>query len=274
MPKIILRSKIPSKKEMKDIKPIAIVKGEKNKFYNQLLCVDTRDNHKAQGKESIEIPDENCFQVLPDCDKDKRSIYYIAGASGSGKSYIARTIADNYKKLYPNRQIYVISKLDKDETLDAMKEPPVRIQYEALVENPIDINAFSNSLVIFDDYDTIEGKAGEAVHSLINDIAIMGRKHHDGQGCISMLCLTHHITNYKKTRLILNEASHFVVYPQATSTHALTYLLKTHLGLERDDIKKLKKLGRWVCFGKMYPQYLLSGHKGMMLHGEEIDGEE
>ena len=200
--------------------------------------------------------------------------YYIAGASGSGKSYIARTIADNYKKLYPNRKVYVISKLEKDETLDSMKEKPIRINYNALIDNPIDINNFSNSLMIFDDYDTIEGKAGKAVQLLIDDIAIQGRKHTESQGNISMLCLTHYITNYKKTRLILNEATHFVVYPQATSAHALGYLLKTHIGMEKDEVKALKKLGRWVMIKKMYPQIILSTNTAVVLHQDQDDSEE
>lgn len=94
----------------------------------------------------------------------------------------------------------------------------------------------------------------------------MGRKHSEDQGNVSMLVLSHYLTNYKKTRLILNEANYFVVYPQATSSHALGYLLKTHLGLEKDDIKRLKRLGRWVLLHKSYPQYLLSAQTCELLH--------
>lgn len=270
MPNLELTNSPPktTKKAKKNKYAIAIVKGEKgNQDYNKFLVLD--DDPKIKGITQIEIDDDVCFQILPNVNKDKRDIFYIAGASGSGKSYVARTIADNYHKMYPDRKIYIISKLEADDTLDKMKAPFHRLKYEKLVEFPIDINEFSHSLVIFDDYDTIQGKAGKAVHQLIEDIAIMGRKHNDKQGCITMLCLTHYITNYKKTRLLLNEANYFVVYPQATSTHALTYLLKTHLGFDRKDIKKLKKMGRWVCFHKSYPQYLLSSQHGRILHQED-----
>jgi len=270
MPKFELTKNPPktTKNAKKNKYAIAIVKGNKdNKNYNKFLVLD--DEIKNKGIHRIEIDDDVCFQILPNVDKNKRDIFYLAGSSGSGKSYVARTIADNYHKMYPDRKIYIISKLDEDDTLDGMKAPFHRLKYEKLVEFPIDINEFSHSLVIFDDYDTITGKVGKAVHALIEDIAIMGRKHSDKQGCITMLCLTHYITNYKKTRLLLNEANYFVVYPQATSSHALTYLLKKHLGFEKKDIKKLKRMGRWVCFHKSYPQYLLSSQYAQILHQED-----
>lgn len=259
----------PSKEQKKSAYPIAIVKGDDKRFHNKFLYVDPSENSK--GIAEAEIPMGCIFNLLPSTDKDKRNIFYIAGASGSGKSWIAKQLAENYSKMYPDRPIYVVSKLTEDNTLDSMDlgskdKTPIRLDYSLWTESPPDINSLSNSMIIFDDYDTIEGAEGKAVQSLIEDIAIMGRKHHDEQGNITMLCLTHYITNYKKTRLILNEADHFVVYPQATSTHALTYLLKTHLGLEKDDIKKLKKLGRWVCLHKSYPQYLISSQYAMLLH--------
>ena len=258
----------PTKEQKKKAYPIAIVKGDDKKWNNKFLYLDPSDH--SSGINQAEIPMGCIFNLLPSTDWEKRDIYYIAGASGSGKSWIAKQLAENYAKMYPDRTIYVVSKLEEDSTLDSMKLPNkkeiVRLDYSLWVDDPPDINSLSNSLIIFDDYDTIEGKEGKAVQTLIEDIAIMGRKHHDQQGNITMLCLTHYITNYKKTRLILNEATHFVVYPQATSAHALTYLLKTHLGLEKDDIKKLKKLGRWVCLGKQYPQYLISSQYATLLH--------
>lgn len=260
---------VSKEEKKKGALPIAIVKStdkDKDTFHNKLLYLDPSEKSKKDITE-VQIPEGCLFNLLPSTDPDKRDVYYIAGASGSGKSYIAKQLAEAYKKMYPDRQVYVVSKLAEDNTLDSMKGvEPIRLDYTQFVAAPPDINALSNSMIIFDDYDTIEGKAGDAVQTLINDIAIMGRKHTEGQGNVTMLCLTHHITNYKKTRLLLNEATHFVVYPQATSTHALTYLLKTHLGLERDEVKALKRMGRWVCFAKMYPQYLISAQKAIILH--------
>lgn len=212
----------------------------------------------------IDLPYPSTFTLIPSTDPQKREIFYMAGASGSGKSYMAKTICEGYKKLYPEREVYLISKLNEDDTLDSMKpEPPKRIKIESLLEDYPELDEFENSMVIFDDYDTITGKVGEAVHNLIDDIAIQGRHYN-----ISMCCLSHYLTNYKKTRLLLNEASIFVIYPMATSYHALKYLLKTHIGMSDDEVKELKKLGRWVAIHKNFPQYMISTSKARILNTE------
>lgn len=267
----------PSKKvktgDVSQVYPIAIVKGDDKRFHNKFLYLDTRD--KPEGSVKVEIPDDCMFQMLPTTDEDKRFVGYLAGASGSGKSYIARQIADNYRRMFPGRPVYLISKLEEDDTIDSMATgKPIRLDWKRwLEEGTPDINALSNSLVIADDYDTIDGKAGDMILSFLNDIAIMGRKHTDNQGNVSLLCLTHYLTNYKKTRLLLNEAHFYVVYPTATSAHALKYLLKHYMGLDDDKIKQLRKMGRWVMCWKMFPQYIMSAHHCELLHHDD-DGDE
>jgi Cdc6-like AAA superfamily ATPase len=242
-----------------DAMPVALVSGG---YYdkNLLYCYSTDKNGR-----DIKLPPDSSFLLLPSPKKDKREIFYVAGASGSGKSYQARGMAERYKKLFPDREIYLISKLPEDETLDTMKTgKPRRIIVETLETNPIDdISVFTNSLVIFDDYDTFPAPMDKIVQKLIDDIATMGRHHN-----ISMMCLSHYLTNYKRTRLLLNEASHFIVYPQATSHHGLKGLLGNHLGMDADDVKKLRGLGRWVCIHKCFPQYLVSEHYAKMLNQE------
>ena len=246
-------------KEKGDAFPVAIVSGG---YYDKELLYCYEKDGKHTGKD-VKLPPDSSFCLLPTPKAEKREIYYVAGASGSGKSYQARGLAERYKKLFPEREIYLVSKLNEDETLDTMKTGrPKRIKVDTLVSNPIDdIGIFKDSLVIFDDYDTFAAPLDKIVHRLIDDIASMGRHHN-----ISMCCLTHNITNYKKTRLLLNEASHFIVYPQATSFHALKHLLGTHLGVDADEVKKLRSLGRWVCFHKCYPQFLISEHQSKILH--------
>jgi hypothetical protein len=207
------------------------------------------DNSKTT---KIDLPDDGQFHLVPSPDPEKREVFYIAGASGSGKSYIARGIAECYKNLFPDRGIYLISKLKEDSTLDALKELK-RINIQTLIDDYPALEEFQDCLIIFDDYDTLTGDAEKVVCKLIDDLATMGRHTRT-----TMLCLSHYLTNYKKTRLLLNEATHIVVYPMATSFHALGYLLKTHIGMTKDDVRDLKKMGRWVCVYKHYPQWLVS----------------
>lgn len=207
--------------------------------------------------------DDNCsFELVPSTDPKKRQVYYIAGQSGSGKSYIAKGLGEKYKKLYPEREVYLISKLNEDETLDSMKpSPPKRISIDSLVADYPKLDEFSNCMIIFDDFDTLTKDQLKAVEQLISDLAIQGRHTNT-----TMLILTHYLTNYKKTRLILNEVTNVVVYPMSTAFTPLKYLLMHYFGLEKEDVHQLKKLGRWVSISKSYPQYLISQHFAKLLN--------
>lgn len=211
---------------------------------------------------SIELPDDSSFMPIPSPDPKKREVYYVAGQSGSGKSYFARGIAENYKKLYPEREIYLISKLQEDETLDKMKTgKPKRISLQSLVDDPVDLEEFKDCLVIFDDFDTLDKPFAQIVHKLIEDLCIMGRHSNT-----SMLILSHYLTNYSKTRLILGESQFLVLYPLATSQKALRYVCEHYGGLDKEDICGLKKRGRWVMIHKNYPSYVISCQNANMLH--------
>lgn len=211
---------------------------------------------------SISLPDDSVFQPIPSADPKTRQVWYVAGQSGSGKSFFARGIAENYKKLYPEREIYLISKLQEDETLDKMKVgKPKRISLQSLVDDPVDLDEFKDCLVIMDDWDTLDKPYFQVVHKLIEDLAIMGRHTNT-----SMLILSHYLTNYGKTRLILGEAQFLVLYPLATSQKALSYVCQMYGGLDKEDIIGLKKRGRWVMIHKNYPSWVLSAHDANLLH--------
>lgn len=263
--------------ELRTLKPIERVQlmNRLNEARRKDVATDALVGETALGKQlyeriiadeskstEVELPEDSEFQVLPSPDPKKREVFYIAGASGSGKSYLARSLAEFYMKLHPDREVYLLSKLGEDETLDKMNPKPKRLKIQSFVDDyPEDLEEFRDCMIIFDDYDTFTGAEDKTIHKLIDDLATMGRHTNT-----TMLCLSHYLTNYKKTRLLLNEATHIIVYPQATSFHALGYLLKTHVGLSKDDVRDLKKMGRWVCVYKHYPQWLISKHHARLLN--------
>lgn len=274
-----------SKKEVKAVKYMKDLKfakpAERVKLMNRLIeasmknadpdTLDVPEEAKAIYKRivsdsasdtSLELPDDSTFQPIPSADPKTRQVFYVAGQSGSGKSYFARGIAENYKKLYPHREVYLISKLQEDETLDRMKVgKPKRLSLQSLVDDPVDLDEFKDCLVIFDDFDTLDKPFDKVVHKLIEDLCIMGRHSNT-----SMLILSHYLTNYSKTRLILGECQYLVLYPLATSQKALKYVCEHYGGLDKEDIIGLKKRGRWVCIHKNYPSYVISAHEANMLH--------
>jgi len=216
------------------------------------------------GQTHVKLPAGSNFVLIPTKDPKKREVWYIAGASGSGKSHIAKGIAEQYMKQFPDREVYLVSKLEEDDTLDSMKgRKCIRLKPAKLVEEPLkDLTLLKDSLIIFDDYDTFIGKEMKVIQQLIDDIAIMGRHNN-----ITMLCLTHYLTNYSKTRLLLTEATHIVVYPLSTGAHSLNYLLKTYLGLEKEEISKIRRGGsRWVMLFKNFPNYCVTETEAFILH--------
>lgn len=244
--------------------PIAIVKGD-GKYQNNLLYINTKiDDNK--GSKKIDLPLGNTFEFLPNPMKMKRDVVYVAGASGSGKSYITKQYTEKYHKMFPNRKIYIISQLDEDDTLDSMKGvKPTRIPLDMVKD--ININNLKDCLFIFDDIDGLPAKeGGNDIQRLVDDIAIAGRAHTDKQGGISMIYITHYITKYKFSRLILNEATYYVLFPQATSVNQLHYILNRYLGFDRKDIRKLRNMqSRSVVFHKNYPMFMIGNHIAQLI---------
>jgi hypothetical protein len=226
--------------------------------YERMLQADKKET-------AIQLPPNSQFALMPSADKTKREIWYVAGASGSGKSYIAKGLAEKYHKMYPERSIFLVSKLNEDETLDSIKGSgkPIRLSIAKLVESPMeDKEELRDSLIIFDDYDRLTGKESKAVRQLMDDIATMGR-----HTTTSMLCLSHYLSNYKATRLLLTEASHFVLYPSSTGSKALGYLLETHLGLDKEQILRVRKCNsRWCCLYKNAGQYCITESEAYLLN--------
>jgi hypothetical protein len=261
MPTLELKSIKQISKENGEF-PVAIVKGDdRNQDFNKFLVCNP---NAKKGSTTVNLPEDLLFEILPQTNPKKRNCFYIAGSAGSGKSYQAKIIVSNYRKLYPSREVFLVSKLEKDETLDGMEAPPTRISLIDFTEDPPDINDIEPCLYIFDDWDTAQKDQMEAVLKFIDDIGIMGR-----HATVSSVVISHYLTNYKKTRLILNEAHHILVFPQNTSNHQLKYLLQNYAGMDPNQVKYLKKLGRWASIYTQYPQYVLSRDTAYILHADD-----
>jgi hypothetical protein len=261
-------------KELKELKPLertrAFARIEKALQLDEdeikdeppvVRALYNRVKEEAKESKEIELDDDGLFELLPNPDPKKREVWYVCGQSGSGKSWIAKQYAEMYHKLFPSRGIYLISKLDKDETLDALKFIK-RIPIKSFVDDYPTLEEFKDSLTLWDDYDTLTGDYEKVVLKIIDDLAIMGRHQN-----VSMMCLSHYLTNYKKTRLILNEATNIVVYPQSTAYHPLKHLLVNYVGVEEDDLKRWRKLGsRWLQFKKGFPSIMISQRTAEILH--------
>lgn len=232
-----------------------------------ISVVDNFDGKKKKGQMK-EIETEK--KIIPVPDITKRFTEYIAGPSGSGKSYMTANLADQYKNVYPHKPIYIFSRgdIEDDPAFSNLEYVQIPIN-EELLDNPIDIVEMAQEtedgcLFIFDDCGTIhDDKLRKAVEKLIVDILEVGRKYDVN------IIVTNHliIPNERKfARTIMNELSIMTIYPRCGSAQQIAYVLKTYWGLDKKKIAHILALNsRWVRISKTYPQYVLHEHGAYFL---------
>jgi hypothetical protein len=184
---------------------------------------------------------------------ETRECIYISAPSGAGKSTYARHYIQQYQELFPDNKIFVFSRDTEDPALDDLNISRIAINTE-LVTDPIDKNELKNSLVLFDDTDTIpDEEQKKAVASLRNDLLETARK-----GSTYVINTSHQITNFKHTKVVLNESQTVTFFPQSSGTHGIKYFLDKYCGLGKKEIEKILKLpSRWVTVSKCFPMYVL-----------------
>lgn len=234
--------------------PIAINKD------GDIVYVDSIDSDL----EKNDISAKN-LSILPNYNSTQREILYIAAPSGSGKSTIASKYAEFYRKLHPKQDIYLFSKVENDPAFKNVKRLYTIKANESLLEDGIDTKELSNSLVIYDDVDTVPNKdLYKMLTANIIDILETGRHRN------TSVIITSHLINGNdraKTKSIMNESHKIVIYPKTTSWHSIKYFLKNYIGIDDKDVydyvKNLKS--RWVCIHKNHPQYILHENGAMII---------
>ena len=251
--------------------PIAMImtKDEKKKS-SQIISLDDSDQAKnPYTRLTLSKPGQK-FQVVGD-PKRERDIIYISGRSGSGKSYFIKDYVNNYyKMIHKKRPVYLFSALKEDPTIDQIKGLlRIDLSLDFLADEEITVADFANSCVIFDDTDTIKNKLiRDKVNHLLDEILETGR-HFE----ITCLITKHCPANGRETKLILAESHQFVIFPAGLGNRSLKYLLDNYLGLDRDQVKKIKKQkSRWVCINRStFPLCVISEKECFILSNNDED---
>jgi Cdc6-like AAA superfamily ATPase len=63
----------------------------------------------SESSTEVQLPPDSTFSILPTNEKKARDVFYVCGPSGSGKSYVAKAIAEEFHKLHPDSEIYLVS---------------------------------------------------------------------------------------------------------------------------------------------------------------------
>jgi len=202
-------------------------------------------------KQGNQIEEKHC-RFRPTINPNiERNVYYIFGASGDGKSTIARNLAKEYLLEFPENHVFLFTLKESDPAFDDISSV-IRVPMDEDILSEIELDTLNNSLCIFDDFEA-EAKELEEARNLMDAILQRGRSKR-----IYCIITTHMAANYKKTRVVLNEVCTMITFPKRVSYRNFEYLFKNYMGLDKKLIDKLWNTdSRWVLYNKKYPQYVL-----------------
>ena len=232
--------------------PIAVVKRKEGK-QRPVLSVDDAESAHSNFPE-FHLKGTDKFQ--PICNPNtERMILYITGKSGSGKSWYCKEWVKEYQRLFPKNEIYLISALQEDPTIDQIKGLNLIQLTEDFLKENLTAEDFKDSLVIADDTDCLtDKKMLKHVNKILDSILQTGRHWRT-----SLLITSHVGCNGSSTKMILNEAHQITFFPSGMGNRSLKYLLDSYLGLDKKQTEKIKNLNsRWVTITRTYPQVLVA----------------
>lgn len=198
------------------------------------------------------------IQQIPDKETE-RSILYITAPSGSGKSYYTREYVAEYHKMFPKRQVFIFSALEDDVTLDKLKYiKRIKIDKPEFLSMSLTSEDFKDSLVIFDDVDSITTKPIKVkVYSILTSINNCGRHFN-----VSVIYTSHIACGGNESKSILNECHSLTVFPKNLGGKSSKYLFDNYLGLDKEEIKKIKNIkGRYATIVKSFPMVIYGAHE-------------
>lgn len=251
-------------------KIIATVVNKKDDKLNK----DLYNEHNKQGiKNYIEeyiCSEDETIQQIPN-KKTERTILYITGASGSGKSYYTKDYIKEYHKAFPKNPIYFFSSLNDDPTIDKINYIK-RVKLDnKFIDTQFTIDDFKNCLIIYDDTDVINNKMLKMKLQIIQDLILQTGRHTR----TSMIYTSHIANRGNDTKMILNETHSITIFPNTLGGRTMKYLLENYFGLDKDQIKKIKKIGtsksRWITILKTYPMIVLHQKGAYILNMEDKD---
>jgi hypothetical protein len=233
-------------------KKIPPLDDQKREIYDLIV------NGVKKGELRTQIVSPNVLQPIPS-DRTGRSVFYVSGGSGSGKSFFMSRLCKQWNVQYPERSIYLFSFVEHDANYDDIENLHKIPLTDAIMNQELDWEEFRDSLLIFDDYDSTPNKKLKTwIEFILSHLLVQGRHLR-----ASIAMTSHTNVDYRRTRLILAESTHFVIYPRTTAKKSLLYLLQSYTSLSKEEIAQVFKLGkhsRYICIHKSPPQFLLTEH--------------
>ena len=234
---------------------------DSKKYINKTISVYGDDN---EGFKELNLPDNDAshFQIVPI--NKERLCQYVCGSSGSGKSYFTAQYIKEYRKMFPDRQVYLFSAMPKDDNFDNLGYVKRIKMDDTLITDPLYVGDFEKSLVIMDDCDTLKKNMRDAVYMLRDKILELGR-----HLAIDIIFISH-LCSGLELRRVLNESMIITMFP-ANFNRQYKYLLENYLGLEKKQIQRVKKSrSRAVSFVRSFPNVVIE-NKNIRIATNDLD---
>ena len=250
---------------------VAEIKNKRDPKKNRDIYCENDKKKVKDYLEEIELSDDDEeVQIVPN-KKTERSILYITGSSGSGKSYYTKEYIKNYHIAYPKHPIYLFSALNDDPTLDSIKYLKRIKLNDKFLNTDFTIEDFENTLIIYDDIDTISNKFMKMKLNEIKEMILQTGRHTK----TSFIYTSHIANNGFQTKIILNETNSITIFPNTAGSRTVKYLLEGLFGLDKHQIKKIKQIGttksRWITIVKTFPLIVLHQKGAYTLNKDSID---
>jgi hypothetical protein len=233
--------------------PIAKIEGGlKNKEILYLSEPSDKDKVK-NGFNEIKLDKDAKFQPLPR--KKIVEKLYVSAPSGSGKSYYSGKWIKEFNKAFRDQEVYLFSPIPSDKALDSNNIVRVDLD-EHLIGNPITVEELEDSLVVFDDCESIKDKRILKYIEWLRDSILETGRHFN----VRMVWISHLISNYSSTRRLLNESTSVTVFPRSGSgVYQIKAFLQRQCGLSKNEITRfLSQDSRWCTVYRTYPQYVIT----------------
>ena len=176
-------------------KEIAVIKSDKMK--DKSICFSLENDSINHSIEKVEVKKPQMIQVVPDITAE-RTCLFVAGMSGSGKSYWTSKYVTEYKKRFKNNKIYLISPITDDKSINGLNPIRINPKSQQFIDDPPSVEDFKDSLLICDDIEAYDKKIVASIMSIINSILTTGR-HFRG----SIIFLAHQATNGNMKKTII-----------------------------------------------------------------------
>lgn len=263
-----------------DGNPVAYIKG--GSYHGHGVRIQGVDKEDDAIKE-FTVPDDDAVimpfytnQMMPD-GTEFPNRYVVAGPSLCGKTYFARQLAEDYMQDYPENRVVLFTAIPKEkdqifacdecrfQDFSKRHHPKaakcfcskiyrIALDEDQLLNNPIDLDELSNSIVILDDVSRHPSKAMVDYCNALRDRLFKSGRHDN----ISVVSVDQILLQGSKTKTANVNASAIVSFPRTLARFELGNYLDRYLHFKKPMIDKILAVpSRWVLINLLGTMYCL-----------------